>query len=87
MLLVLAWGAGTLLAWHGGLFVGAGSLMLGGFISDPGSSGLWAVIRWYTFLWGPWFVLGGSCSRRRVGLTCGACPTGVSGWPSACSVF
>ena len=59
MLLVLAWGAGTLLAWHGGLFVGAGSLMLGGFISDPGSSGLWAVIRWYTFLWGPWFVLGG----------------------------
>ena len=59
MLLTLAWGAGTLLAWHGGLFVGAGSLMLGGFVPGPLSTGLWAVVRWYTFLWGPWFVLGG----------------------------
>jgi hypothetical protein len=57
MLLVLAWGAGTLLAWHGALFVGAGSLMLGGFVPGPAGSGLWAVVRWYTFLWGP-----GSCS-------------------------
>ena len=59
MLLTLAWGAGTLLVWHGALFVGAGSLMLGGFMPDPPSSGLWVVVRWYTFLWGPWFVLGG----------------------------
>ena len=59
MLLILAWGAGTLLAWHGALFVGAGSLMLGGFTGGPSNPGLWAVVRWYTFLWGPWFVLGG----------------------------
>ena len=59
MLLILAWGAGTLLAWHGALFVGAGSLMLGGFVSGPPNPGLWAVVRWYTFLWGPWFVFGG----------------------------
>jgi hypothetical protein len=59
MLLILAWGAGTLLAWHGALFVGAGSLMLGGFISGPPNPGLWAVVRWYTLLWGPWFVCGG----------------------------
>jgi hypothetical protein len=59
MLLILAWGAGTLLAWHGALFVGTGSLMLGGFISGPANPGLWAVVRWYTFLWGPWFVFGG----------------------------
>lgn len=59
MLLTLAWGVGTLLAWHGGLFVGAGSVMLGGFIPGPLSTGLWEVVRWYTFLWGPWFVFGG----------------------------
>jgi hypothetical protein len=59
MLLTLAWGAGTLLAWHGGLFVGAGSLMLGGFMPSPPSPRLSEVVRWYTFLWGPWFLLGG----------------------------
>jgi hypothetical protein len=59
LLLTLAWGAGTLLAWHGALFVGAGSLMLGGFMPSPPSPGLSEVVRWYTFLWGPWFVLGG----------------------------
>ena len=59
MLLILTWDAGTLLAWHGSLFVGAGSLMLGGFIPGPLSPRLWAVGRWYTFLSGPWFVLGG----------------------------
>ena len=59
LLLPLTWGAGTLLAWHGGLFVVAGSLMLGGFVPAPEDPGLWTVIRWYTFLWGPWFVLGG----------------------------
>jgi hypothetical protein len=60
MRLILAWGAGTLLAWHGALFVGTGSLMLGRYISGPSNPGLWAVVRWYTFLWGPWFVLGGA---------------------------
>jgi hypothetical protein len=57
--LVLAWGAGTLFAWHGVLFVGTGSLMLGGFMPGPSNPGLWAVVRWYASLWGPWFVLGG----------------------------
>lgn len=59
MLLTLAWGAGTLLAFHGALFIGAGSLMLGGLTPGPPSSGPWEVVRWYTFVWGPWFVLGG----------------------------
>jgi hypothetical protein len=59
MLLILTWGAGTLLAWHGALFVAGGALALGGFIPAPDDPALWTVIRWYTFLWGPWFVLGG----------------------------
>ncbi|HEX6709371.1 MAG TPA: DUF3995 domain-containing protein [Rubrobacter sp.] len=59
MLLILVWGAGTLLAWHGALFVVGGALMLG-FMPAPDNPALWTVIRWYIFLWGPWFVLGGA---------------------------
>ncbi|MDQ3766008.1 MAG: DUF3995 domain-containing protein [Actinomycetota bacterium] len=53
MLLASAWGAGTLLAGHGGLFVGFG--LLGS--SGPGART--SVTLWYSLFWGPWFLLGG----------------------------
>lgn len=46
--LVPAWGAGTLLAGHGGLFVGFG------LDSTAGTDAYW-----YVRFWGPWFSLGG----------------------------
>ncbi len=56
ILLLLAWGAGTLFAVHGGLFFVVGVLALSGAlsVSTPGP-----VLYSYTFLWGPWFLLGG----------------------------
>ncbi|HEX6478878.1 MAG TPA: DUF3995 domain-containing protein [Ktedonobacteraceae bacterium] len=55
-LLILAWGAGTLLFVHGGLFFGVGVLALSGAIrvSTPET-----LLHWYTFLWGPWWLIGG----------------------------
>jgi Protein of unknown function (DUF3995) len=55
-LLLLAWGAGTLLFVHGGLFFVVGVLALSGTIR-VGTPLL--MLRWYTFLWGPWWLLGG----------------------------
>jgi len=56
LLLLLAWGAGTLLFVHGGLFFVVGVLTLSGAIR-VGTPLL--RLRWYTFLWGPWWLLGG----------------------------
>lgn len=53
VLLVSAWGAGTLLAGHGGLFVAFGI-----FARDEGGS-LTSEILWYSLFWGPWFMTGG----------------------------
>jgi Protein of unknown function (DUF3995) len=53
-----AWGGGALLVLHGADFVVQGALALGGFVDVPASVPL-AAIRWSTFLWGPWFLLGG----------------------------
>lgn len=53
LLLILACGAGTVLAGHGGLFVGFG--LVTALRDEPFS----AELRWYTFFWGPWFLLGG----------------------------
>jgi hypothetical protein len=56
ILLLLAWGAGTLLFVHGGLFFMVGVLALSGVIhvGTPLTA-----LQWYTFLWGPWWLLGG----------------------------
>jgi len=56
ILLILAWGAGTLLFVHGGLFFTVGVLALSGTIrvSTPET-----LLHWYTFLWGPWWLIGG----------------------------
>ncbi|KAA2261945.1 DUF3995 domain-containing protein [Solihabitans fulvus] len=57
LLQFLAWGAGVLLVWHGALFVGQGLLMQAHVIDlDPA---LQPINRWYTYLWGPWFLAGG----------------------------
>ncbi|MCT9089422.1 DUF3995 domain-containing protein [Streptomyces sp. ASQP_92] len=50
-------GAAVLLAWHGCLFVVHGLLVEAGSLSvAPDLAGL---TRWYLFLWGPWFTVGG----------------------------
>ena len=56
ILLILAWGAGTLFFVHGGLFFVVGVLALSGTIGVSTSETL---LHWYTFLWGPWWLIGG----------------------------
>lgn len=56
ILLILAWGAGTLLFVHGGLFFVVGILAMSGAISVSTPA---TVLHWYTFLWGPWWLVGG----------------------------
>jgi len=87
VLLILAWGAGMLLAWHGALFVGAGLLMLAGVLPAPSNPHSW---RWFagTRSCGDRGSFSGArCSRRRAGRTCAACQTSVPDGSSACSVF
>lgn len=52
-LLLPAWGAATLLAGHGALFV------LWGFTAEPSDTVPADTLSWYSRFWGPWFVLGG----------------------------
>lgn len=52
-LLGLGGGAGTLLAGHGATFVAGGLLAT----AEVGAAS--TEVRWYLFLWGPWFLLGG----------------------------
>ncbi|MFI6154334.1 DUF3995 domain-containing protein [Kitasatospora sp. NPDC051170] len=59
LLQLAGWGAGVLLVWHGGLFAVEGLLVQTGVLHIAPE--LVPVSRWYTFLWGPWFVLGGVC--------------------------
>jgi hypothetical protein len=51
-------GAATLLAGHGLLFVIGGVLLEAGVV--PLHSNSIELVRWYLFLWGPYFVLGGA---------------------------
>lgn len=57
-LLVLCGGGATvLLVWHGCLFVAHGILVEAGARAvEPDLAGL---TRWYLYLWGPWFIVGG----------------------------
>ncbi|GLY66070.1 DUF3995 domain-containing protein [Amycolatopsis taiwanensis] len=57
LLQFLAWGGAVLLTWHGGLFVVQG-LLVETHLRDL-DPGLRSVSRWYTYLWGPWFIAGG----------------------------
>ncbi|MFE9659150.1 DUF3995 domain-containing protein [Streptomyces sp. NPDC005955] len=57
LLQLAGWGATVLLVWHGAEFVVHGLLVEAHVIDiDPDLS---SVTRWYTYLWGPWFVAGG----------------------------
>jgi hypothetical protein len=57
LLVCCGWGAAVLLIWHGALFVIQGVLVETGVMAiDPE---LRSISRWYLYLWGPWFVLGG----------------------------
>ncbi|MDJ0381431.1 DUF3995 domain-containing protein [Streptomyces sp. G-G2] len=57
LLQLAGWGAGVLLVWHGGLFLVQGLLVQSGVVGI--APDLLPVSRWYTYLWGPWFVVGG----------------------------
>ncbi|GAA4204738.1 hypothetical protein GCM10022252_64180 [Streptosporangium oxazolinicum] len=57
LLQLMAWGAGVLLVWHGALFVGQGLLVQAHVIELAPE--MLSISRWYTYLWGPWFVCGG----------------------------
>jgi hypothetical protein len=57
LLLLLAWGAGTLLFVHGGLYIVVGVLAMSGIIHAATPA---VVLYWYTVLWGPWWLLGGA---------------------------
>lgn len=50
-------GAAVLLVWHGALFIVHGVLVEAGTIAVKPD--LAPLTRWYLYLWGPWFVLGG----------------------------
>ncbi|MFI9810105.1 DUF3995 domain-containing protein [Streptomyces sp. NPDC052301] len=50
-------GATVLLVWHGALFVVHGVLVEAGAVAVE--SGLVGLTRWYLYLWGPWFIVGG----------------------------
>lgn len=57
LLVLCAGGAAVLLTWHGGLFVIHGVLVEAGNVPvEPALAGL---TRWYLYLWGPWFIIGG----------------------------
>ena len=58
MLLIGAWGAGALLTLYGGLGLARSVPVLFGLISvaEPLDR---AVLRWYVFLWQPYWLLGG----------------------------
>lgn len=58
LLLAAAWGGTVVLLIHGGDFLLRGVLWMSGVVSVPESVSE-TVIYGYTFLWGPWWLLGG----------------------------
>lgn len=58
LLLIAAWGVGVVLLLHGGDFVVQGALTETGIISFSGPA-TWTSAHWQTFVWGPWWLLGG----------------------------
>ncbi len=67
LVVLAACGAAVLLIWHGALFIIQGILVEAGLWTL--SADVMSVSRWYTFLWGPFFVLGGvafALAARRV---------------------
>ncbi|MEU4208436.1 DUF3995 domain-containing protein [Streptomyces sp. NPDC026206] len=57
VLQLAGWGGAVLLVWHGALFVGQGLLVQAHVLRIEPE--LVTVSRWYTCLWGPWFMAGG----------------------------
>lgn len=58
LLLIAAWGVGAVLLLHGGDFIVQGALTETGIISFSGPA-TWTSAHWQTFVWGPWWLLGG----------------------------
>lgn len=50
-------GATVLLVWHGCLFVAHGAMVEAGAL--PAAPDMVRLTRWYLYLWGPWFIVGG----------------------------
>ncbi len=60
LVLVFAWAVSCLLVVHGVDFVVQGALTDDGFITST-TTGTWTATHWQTFVWGPWWLLGGLC--------------------------
>lgn len=58
LVLVMAWGGTAILLVHGGDFLVRGVLWGSGVLAVPESVDS-MVVRGYTFLWGPWWLVGG----------------------------
>ncbi|GAA5052395.1 DUF3995 domain-containing protein [Haladaptatus pallidirubidus] len=58
LVLVTAWGVSVLLVVHGSDFIIHGALTENGLIGLPAPAA-WTTAHWQTFLWGPWWLLGG----------------------------
>jgi hypothetical protein len=58
MLLIAAWGSGTLMVLYGGASWVQEGLMVTGVIRIPAGLGHTAAL-WHTLLWDPWWLLGG----------------------------
>lgn len=59
LVLIVAWGVSVLLVLHGSDFMIQGALTEGGFIGLPAPAA-WTTTHWQTFIWGPWWLLGGA---------------------------
>lgn len=58
LLLIAAWGVSAVLVLHGIDFVIQGALTESGLLG-PAYPTAWTPAHWQTFVWGPWWVLGG----------------------------
>ncbi|WP_423747281.1 DUF3995 domain-containing protein (plasmid) [Haladaptatus sp. SPP-AMP-3] len=56
--LIAAWGVSALLVFHGSDFIIQGALTENGLIDLPAPA-VWTATHWQTFMWGPWWLLGG----------------------------
>jgi Protein of unknown function (DUF3995) len=58
LVLIVAWGVSGLLVFHGSDLIIQGALTENGFIELPAPV-VWTAAHWQTFLWGPWWLVGG----------------------------
>lgn len=58
LVIITAWRVSLLLVFHESNFIIQGSLTENGLIGLP-TPAAWTTAHWQTFVWGPWWLLGG----------------------------